>query len=248
MSNNTTTSTKLRIPHPAEPDCAIVGILEQHSPSSPTQGRKLALILHGTMGGNHETAGTWRQGAMMDDLVDLMVVVDYLKSTYGYVIDLVVGHSRGAMTAIRWICTTDEESPAADAWKASFKERGYYDWKVTVARKPVTVKIFPEDLETTAKWDTSIIWDRFPPNVDVLTLHGLADGTVPPYDAMIFARAFSGRTPGTHVLNMIEDADHNYTGRQNEVVSAILDWWAARERGELKTSVWVEQEALRARL
>ncbi|KNZ73069.1 hypothetical protein J132_01299 [Termitomyces sp. J132] len=280
MSNNTTTSTKLRIPHPAEPDCAIVGILEQHSPSSPTQGRKLALVdylfqkrlalklpldsFRFDFRGNHETAGTWRQGAMMDDLVDLMVVVDYLKSTYGYVIDLVVGHSRGAMTAIRWICTTDEgrnisgfvnasgryrmHSPAADAWKASFKERGYYDWKVTVARKPVTVKIFPEDLETTAKWDTSIIWDRFPPNVDVLTLHGLADGTVPPYDAMIFARAFSGRTPGTHVLNMIEDADHNYTGRQNEVVSAILDWWAARERGELKTSVWVEQEALRARL
>ncbi|KAG6879335.1 hypothetical protein C0992_003469 [Termitomyces sp. T32_za158] len=72
------------------------------------------------------------------------------------------------------------ESPAAAAWKASFKKQGYYDWKVTVAKKRVTVKIFPEDLENTTKWDTSIVWDQFPQNIDVLTLHGLADSTVPP--------------------------------------------------------------------
>lgn len=60
------------------------------------------------------------------------------------------------------------------------------------------------------------------------------------YDAMIYARALSDRTPGTHSLNFVEDADHNFTGRQDEVVDAILEWWVTRQRGELKTGVWLE--------
>jgi len=58
--------------------------------------------------GNHETPGVWRQGALADDVVDLRVVVDYLKINYGYKIDLVVGHSRGSIVAFKWICTTEE--------------------------------------------------------------------------------------------------------------------------------------------
>lgn len=30
-------------------------------------------------------------------------------------------------------------------------------------------------------WDTSLVWDRFPTDVHVLTIHGLNDATVPPY-------------------------------------------------------------------
>ena len=43
-------STRLAIPHPNEPGCEIIGILEQVEPDEPTQGRKIALILHGTLG------------------------------------------------------------------------------------------------------------------------------------------------------------------------------------------------------
>ena len=32
------------------------------------------------------------------------------------------------------------------------------------------------------------------------------------YDAIIYARAFGSRAPGTHALHLIEDADHNFTG------------------------------------
>jgi len=58
--------------------------------------------------GNHETGGVWKQGALDEDLVDLQAVVDYLKQTYGYVIELVVGHSRGSVVAFRWISTTED--------------------------------------------------------------------------------------------------------------------------------------------
>ncbi|KAG6812509.1 hypothetical protein H0H92_002508 [Tricholoma furcatifolium] len=134
-----------------------------------------------------------------------------------------------------------EETAAAANWKADFEKQGYHNWTVPVARKPVTVQIYPEDLEKFTKWDSSIVWDLFPPGVDVLTVHGLADKTVPPYDALIYAKAFSNRASGTHSLNMVEDADHNFTGRQDEIVSFILDWWTAKERGDLKTGVWVER-------
>ena len=40
--------------------------------------------------------------------MDLQAVVDYLKATYGYVIELLVGHSRGSIVAFRWLATTED--------------------------------------------------------------------------------------------------------------------------------------------
>lgn len=64
-------------------------------------------------------------------------------------------------------------------WQSEIDTKGYYDWHVTVARKPVTARIYLSDLQTFMSWDTSIVWDQFPPHVDVLTLHGLGDEVVP---------------------------------------------------------------------
>lgn len=58
--------------------------------------------------GNHETGGTWKQGALEEDLEDVNVVVAHLKSTYGYEIELVVGHSRGSLVGFRWIASTED--------------------------------------------------------------------------------------------------------------------------------------------
>jgi len=60
------------------------------------------------------------------------------------------------------------------------------------------------------------------------------------YDALIYARALSSRSPGTHTLHLMEDGDHNFTGRRDDVVDAILQWWDVRHRGEIKTGIWVE--------
>lgn len=50
--------------------------------------------------------------ALEEDVEDLDVVVQYLKKRFGYIIDLVVGHSRGSVIAIRWLCTSPEGSQA----------------------------------------------------------------------------------------------------------------------------------------
>ncbi|TFK48728.1 ectomycorrhiza-regulated esterase [Heliocybe sulcata] len=279
--DSTSVSKRIFIPHTDVPGCSIAGVLQQSRPGEPTDGKSIALILHGTMGhkdylyqkrlalrlpvdsfrfdfrGNHETPGTWRQGALADDVADLDVVVKYLISQFGYKIDLVVGHSRGSIIAFHWLCTSEEGKAVTGfvncsgryrmhkiydnllpIYKPHFDAHGFYDWKVTVARKEVAARIYPIDLETFANRDTSIVWDRFPVNTHVLSLHGLNDKTVPPYDATIYARALGNRAPGTHNLYLIEDADHNFTGRQDDIVDTILEWWQLCERGALKTGVW----------
>lgn len=36
----------------------------------------------------------------------------------------------------------------------------------------------------------------------------------------------------------MEGADHNFTGRADEVVEIVQEWWKLCEAGELKTGVW----------
>ena len=40
-------------------------------------------------------------------------------------------------------------------WQPEIDANGYYEWKVTVARKPVVGRISLKDLEDFASWDTS---------------------------------------------------------------------------------------------
>ena len=66
-------------------------------------------------------------------------------------------------------------------YKPHFDSQGFYEWKVTVARKPIVAIIRPEDLEDFAAFDTSLVWDKFPDATHVLTIHGMKDATVPPW-------------------------------------------------------------------
>jgi len=109
-------------------------------------------------------------------------------------------------------------------YQPSLDEQGYYEWKVKVAGKEQIGKVYAGDVERFAAWDTSFVWDKFPRGIHVLTVHGLADETVPPYDAFIYARALSTRQPGTHTLHMMESANHNFTGKYIDVNDTILEW------------------------
>ncbi|KAG2130647.1 ectomycorrhiza-regulated esterase [Suillus bovinus] len=270
-------STKLRIPH-SQDDCELVGILEQLVPEEPTQGRKIAMILHGSLGhkdylfqkrlaqrfpmdsfrfdfrGNHESGGKRTQSGIGRDVEDLVVVVSYLRSTYGYEIDVVVGHSRGSVVGIYWMCTSEEGQRARamvnvsgryrmdrihKIYKGQWDAKGYYERTLTVARQTVVERVYPEDLVTFSQWNTAIVWDKFPAQVDVLTMHGLHDKTVPAYDAVLYSRALGARTPGTHNLHLIDEADHNFTNRQDEVVDCILEWWDALNQRRLKTGIFM---------
>ncbi|PCH40138.1 ectomycorrhiza-regulated esterase [Wolfiporia cocos MD-104 SS10] len=277
-------TTKISIPHPDDEVRCISGVLEQLSPDEPTKGRRIALILHGTMGhkdylfqkrlalrlpidsfrfdfrGNHETPGTWRLGDIDEDVQDIRVVAAYLTKRLGYVVDAVVGHSRGSVAGMLWVCWyADSDARTVRAYvnasgryrmfkmydqmrrpdnQAQLEKQGFYEINATVARKPFVGRVTEDDHHKFAAIDSSVVWDRFPAHVDVFTMHGMKDTVVPTYDAIIYARALGARSPGTHSLCLEEDADHNFTGMADHVVDTILEWWGMFERRELKTGIW----------
>ncbi|CAL1713233.1 unnamed protein product [Somion occarium] len=129
------TTTKVVIQHPREKGVHLTGILEHLvTPPSPDRNletgreRKLALIVHGVLGhkdylyqkrlarrlpfhsfrfdfrGNHESSG--ESGSIWTDVADLQLVYDYVTRKLGYAIDLIVAHSRGAITSFIWMCTS----------------------------------------------------------------------------------------------------------------------------------------------
>ncbi|KZT12015.1 ectomycorrhiza-regulated esterase [Laetiporus sulphureus 93-53] len=277
-------STKLYIPHPHEETGSIAGVLEQLSPGESTHGRRIALIMHGTMGhkdylfqkrlalrfpvdsfrfdfrANFESPGTFSFGKIELEVIDLHVVADYLMKQYGYVIDLLVGHSKGSVVAMLWLCTYPKSETGSVRGYVNVSGRyrvekmydqmrkpenqqqlaaqGFYELKATVARKPVVHRITEQDHHEFAGIDTTIVWNRFPKEIHVLTMHGLRDTVVPPYDAIIYAEAYSSRTEGTHNLYIVDEADHNFTGMADHVAATILQWVSLLDRNELKTGIW----------
>ncbi|KAJ3486678.1 hypothetical protein NLI96_g4066 [Meripilus lineatus] len=206
--------------------------------------------------GNHESNGEWRVGGFVHDTRDIDVALEYLKKHYGYTLSLIVGHSRGSISGFRWICTREEGKAVrgfvnisgryrmekgrdnATPYQRELDSQGWYEVKATVARKPFVGRVTKDNLEEFTTFDSSYVWDRFPNSTHALSIHGLSDQRVPPYDATIYARALGTRTPGTHNLYLVEDADHNFKEKHHIIVDTILEWWDLIERNRLKTGVW----------
>lgn len=50
-----------------------------------------------------------RVGGMKQDVEDLKTVVSYLQNNFGYVVDIVIAHSRGGLVAFNWMCTEPQQ-------------------------------------------------------------------------------------------------------------------------------------------
>jgi len=188
------------------------------------------------------------------------VVVKHLESKYGYTVTMIVSHSRASGVAMRYLCTHDEVAANVRCFVNvsgryrmrvdheilypgignSFKTLGYHEFQTTIAKEPRTIRIYPHHVENFRNWDTNIIWDKFPRHIHALTIHGIQDSEVPVYDAVLYSRALGIRSPGTHNICLIEDADHNFTrpGSRETVVNTVLEWYEAVQKGECKTGVW----------
>ncbi|KAG8974503.1 hypothetical protein FRC05_007302 [Tulasnella sp. 425] len=192
----------------------------------------------------------------VNDIEDINAVVAYLKAEYGYRVDLAIGHSRGSIVGMRWLASAPEGQDVLgyvnvsaryrmklhtyyDRWREGFEKAGFFLWKVRVAGKQVVRRVTPEHIRDFEEADMSFVWTKFPQKTDVLTIHGLGDMVVPPFDATIYARAFSNRPTATHTLHYVEKADHNFIGHFDEVVNTIVGWWDQKIKGKVKDGVWL---------
>lgn len=206
--------------------------------------------------GNHETGGPWNIYDFASDVIDIRVVVAFLSKELGYTVDMVVAHSRGSISSFKWVASTPEGRNISyyvncagrfrmkrvlerlAIYGPSIEKQGFYEWKVRVAGQEKIGKIFEGDVERFASWDVSYLWDQFPQQIHVLTLQGLADEIVPPYDGVMYHRALSPRSPGTHTLHMVEGANHNFIGKHDEVNETIVEWFDKATEGTLQGGIW----------
>lgn len=128
------TETKVRLPFPSAHarQSDIVGILRrQRETPAGQKTAPIALILHGVLShkdqlyhrrlahllpldsfrfdfrANAESPGEWGMGDFEKDLADLHVVVKHLRDEYGYRVESIIGHSRGAL--VGWLYHSDVE-------------------------------------------------------------------------------------------------------------------------------------------
>ena len=68
------------------------------------------------LSGSHETPGEHNYGDLKSDIVDIDVVVKYLKSKYGYLVTMMVSHSRASMSTMLYLCTHEEAATSVECF------------------------------------------------------------------------------------------------------------------------------------
>ncbi|KAG9285224.1 hypothetical protein G9A89_002120 [Geosiphon pyriformis] len=243
----------------------IVGILERNETATKTtiKGAKVGIICHGLLGhknylflenlaktlsfdtfrfdfrGNGESDGELFYYSLQDDLVDISTVVEYLQKEFRYQIYAIIGHSKGALTALQYAAKVSPKIPhiinisarydlSAIMKKYSKEElqeieaNGEIVSKIKLRGKVFDWKIKKEELQNYMAIPTYLV-ENIPDNISVFTIHGTTDELVPVNDAAIYANLISN-----HTLHLISGADHNYTKHSDEVIKIITEYFAPK--------------------
>ncbi|KAH8920984.1 alpha/beta-hydrolase [Atractiella rhizophila] len=191
---------------------------------------------------NGESPGEWSWGDFWKEEEDFDALFSWLEQR-GWRPDIVIAHSRGSITANRYLCTMKKRHPGRhvpnyfvnlsgryvmarilvrlDTWKEQFDTVGYVEVKNGKRRDRGT----REQLIDFATFDTSRTIVEFPRHTHVLTLHGTKDTLVPFNDGEIYQLIYSVRGgKGTSEFKAIDGADHNFIGKFDIVVDAIMEW------------------------
>ncbi|WFD37633.1 dTMP kinase [Malassezia japonica] len=243
---------------------------------SHTAGRPLALLLHG-MGshknavffkplahalpidsyrfdhrGEGESPGEWTNGQYDTYAAEVAHVVEYLVTRFGYVIELIVAHSKSVAITYAYaskFCTKPglHRPPAlmamfsgrfwmsrvyerADEFEPSFQQKGHFERQIPTRNGMRAVQMTREDFIAGCEYPTPQHAARLPTSVQVLIVHGTDDKVVPVVDSAGYMNALTAqptRRPGTVQLQMIEGCDHNYSGAYRaNMVERVLKWRA----------------------
>ncbi|KAI7899279.1 protein-tyrosine phosphatase-like protein [Cokeromyces recurvatus] len=202
--------------------------------------------------GNGESEGSPGYCNILEDADDIHTVAKYFENL-GYEIYAVIGHSRGALSSFKYATTCEKPLPIMVNISGRFKmndnqlntsrpeigkalrEHGYFDWHVKQRDRIATVKVTQEEVDKFHNYSNDFV-SRMPLSTCVLTVHGLKDNIVPPYNAAMFANKISN-----HTLVLIPDADHNFKGKFEQVTKAIVDFFAKHESSDYLKAIAMGQ-------
>lgn len=199
------------------------------------------------MSGEGNTPGTWHAGHYDDAADELFHVVNYMHQRFGYVVDLMIGHSKGCAVQATYIsryCTPwpmrQHRPPSRmifvsgrvfmsrirrlDAkFQPDFDKQGYSSLSLTVRGQKVEFKLYPEDHESQCSFPAHAHYANLPNHIQCYIAHGTLDNVVPVIDAGEMANIFTaqpGRPAGSVHVNLIEQGDHNLKG---DALQVFLD-------------------------
>ncbi|CAO3645764.1 unnamed protein product [Cunninghamella blakesleeana] len=259
-----TTGEKITIKNKNEE--GIVGILVKKTELDIAEQKpRIVLICHGVLGhkdylffkllaqelpftsfrfdfrGNGESEGSPGYANIQEDTDDIAVVADYFEKQ-GYQIYTIIGHSRGAVSSLKYATSCEKPVPHVVNCSGRFKmddnqiyknrpeigesldRQGYFDWAVKQRDRICTIQVTRKDVDKFCAWDNSHV-KYMPLSTCVLTVHGSNDNIVPVYNAAFYANAIPN-----HTLELIHGADHNFKGHFEEIVKAIIDHLMKHEK------------------
>jgi hypothetical protein len=183
--------------------------------------------------GNGESEGQFSYGNYWKDAEDLRVVVLYFRGK-GHKVSTFIGHSNGGISALlyaskyqdistvinisgRFALDRGIEGRLGKDFKRRINQYGFIDVKDKSGN--VLYRVTKESLMDRLLTDTKSAVLSIPKSCRVLTIHGSKDEIVPVTNAFEFDKFIAN-----HSLHVIDEADHNYTLYQNEVVYAVLNF------------------------
>lgn len=270
----------VRMPSSVDRNVWLAGILTQKNPVQ--RSPKLTVILHGILShknqsyhrqlaarlpmdsfrfdfrGNGSSGGAWGIDKIGQDVQDLIDVCTTLKQHHGYLIEMIVGHSRGSLAAWTYLARCEQLRmndmdtvpfyvsvsarwdmrrilDSSSVYNEKFEKDGVYRWTVKANGQPREYKIYPHELQRAATFPIQGVLQRFPTTTDVLLIHGTKDKTVPVQDCRSYLQALHslpGRKQGSAQMHLVEGGDHMLRGCYDQVVDRICTWYMERTSGQ----------------
>ncbi|GJN15073.1 hypothetical protein PR202_gb01962 [Eleusine coracana subsp. coracana] len=189
--------------------------------------------------GNGESEGEFQYGNYRKEATDLHSVVSYF-SKQKYDIIALVGHSKGGNAVLlyasmyhdvpiivnisgRFALERGIDGRLGKNFMQRIEKDGYID--VKNRKGEFEYRVTKASLEDRLSTDTLLSSRAISKDCRVLTIHGAIDEIVPAEDA----RMFAANIPN-HELRVMANADHRYTGHEQELTSLVLDFIRSRDQ------------------
>ncbi|CAO1615422.1 unnamed protein product [Parajaminaea phylloscopi] len=132
----------------------------------------------------------------------------------------------------------------------SFEEQGFYEWKVDVNRKAVSVRIYPASVQAFSEHPAGDHARGFPASTPCLLIHGTEDETVPCADVGYYLNSLTSRPdrvrsaaalvqrsegPLTQ-MHLVEGGNHMLRGKYQEVVDSITTWYRSHRQAQTSSA------------
>ncbi|WCJ29609.1 alpha/beta-Hydrolases superfamily protein [Euphorbia peplus] len=183
--------------------------------------------------GNGESEGSFQYGNYHREAEDLRSVVQHFRSQKR-VISAIIGHSKGGNVVLLYASKYNDvnivvnisgrfdlkrgiEGRLGKEFLQRIKQNGFINVYSRKGRFEYCVT--EESLMDRLTTDTHAACLSIHPDCRVLTVHGSMDKIVPVEDAMEFAKLIPN-----HELQILKEADHEYTKHQKELASIVIDF------------------------